>query len=431
MVSVTTARQHPMVLDTTVPTDNSAKDLFYKAHEHFAFMRYALWQNQCYNFERPVLSPLDARPLVQNLYTGEARPMVMMSNNDYLGIRNDPRLAEAAIRAINKYGVGTTGAPILTGTFDLQLELEERLAAMMGCEAAVLFTSGYAANVGVISCLAGESEAVVNDTNNHASLVDGTRLSPATFKTFRHNNVKHLEKVLQECQTEYDGTLVVIDSVFSLEGDIAPVPQILEVVRKYGARLLLDDAHSLGVLGSRGYGTCDHFGLSGQQVDLIMGVLSKSIGVAGAFVAGPREVIHYIRLNARSRVFSQGITPPHVGAIMAALDILDSEPERLVALRRNVNYMQTHLRKMGFDIGANPQSGIVPVMLGSDRKAWPFGQILSEEGIFCNVFCYPAVAANKARIRLSIQASHTQDDLDRTLSAIYKAEHLLSNFATA
>ncbi len=420
---------HPLMLDTVVPADNAAKDIFHKAYEHFSFMRYALWQKNCYTFERPLVQPLDPRPLVRDLYTGELRSMIMMSNNDYLGLRNDPRLAEAAIATIKKYGVGTTGAPILSGTFDLQLELEDRLAKLLGCEAATLFTSGYAANLGTISCLGGENEAIVNDTNNHASLIDGSRLSQATFRTFRHNNVQHLEKVLQECQAEYEGTLVVVDSVFSLEGDIAPVPQLLEVVRKYGARLLLDDAHSLGVLGERGYGTCEHFGLKGQQVDLIMGVLSKAIGVAGAFVAGPREVIHYLRLNARSRVFSQGITPPHVGAIMAALDILESEPERLTALRQNVNYMQTELRRLGFDIGANPQSGIIPVMLGSERKAWPFGKLLHDQGIFCNVFAYPAVAAGKARIRLSIQATHTQQDLDQTLYAIQSAARQLVDFS--
>ncbi len=412
-------REHPLDKVIEVPADNSQHDLFYKAQQFHEGIRKGLWETELYLLERTVVGPLKDRSIVRDHFSGNDREMIMMGGNDYLGLGSDPRLAEAAIEAIRKYGTGTHGSSILTGQTDLHLALEERLAHMVGCEAATLFTSGYAANLGIISSLAGEGDAVINDTINHASIIDGSRFSGATFRTFKHNNVKHLEKVLQECQAEYQGSLVAIDAVFSMDGDIAPVPEIAELARHYGARLMIDEAHSTGVLGEHGWGSCEYFGLEGK-VDLVMGSLSKGVGVLGAFVAGPKEIVHFIRINARPRIFSYSLTAAHVAAILKALDIIEQEPERRANLWRNINYMHRELRNLGFDIG-NPHSAIIPVMVRSDKKLWPMGRMLQEMGIFCNVIAYPAVAPEKTRIRLSLRATHSMADLDETLYAFEKA----------
>jgi 8-amino-7-oxononanoate synthase len=412
-------RRHPMTKVVDVPVDNSARDVFYKTYQFHEAIRNGLWENQAYMFERTMIGPMDNRVRILDHYTGQERHMIMMAGNDYLGLSNHPRLVEAARRATEKYGIGTLGSTILTGMSDLHVELEDRLARMVGCEAASLFSSGYAANLGAIGCLTGPGDAVVNDTTNHASIIDGSRFSGADFRTFRHNNVTHLERVLAETQAENDGTLVVVDSVFSMDGDLAPVPQIVDVCRKYGARLMIDEAHSTGVLGQRGFGTSEHFGVEGQ-VDLVMGSLSKGVGVLGAFVAGSAEVVHYLRLNARSRVFSYSLSAGHVAAILEALDIIEFDTERRANLWRNIDYMHRELRCMGFDIG-DPHSAVIPVMVHSEKLLWPFGRLLHDAGIFCNPIVYPAVAKDKARIRLSLRATHTQSDLDETLTVLEDA----------
>ena len=410
---------HPMRKVIDVPADNSARDVFYKTYLFHEGIRKGLWENRVYMFERTMIGPMGNRVRILDPYSGQERDMIMMAGNDYLGLSNHPRMVEAARRATEKYGIGTLGSTILTGMSDLHLELEHRLARMVGCEAATLFSSGYSANLGAIGSLTGPGDAVVNDTTNHASIIDGSRFSGAEFRTFRHNNVNHLERVLAETQAENDGTLVIVDAVFSMDGDLAPVPEIVEVCRKYGARLMIDDAHSTGILGERGFGTSEHYGLDGQ-LDLVMGSLSKGVGVLGAFIAGPAEVIHFLRLNARSRVFSYSLNAGHVAAILEALDIIEFDTERRANLWRNVDYMHRELRCMGFDIG-DPHSAIIPVMVHSEKQLWPFGRQLHEAGIFCNAIGYPAVAKDKARIRLSLRATHTQAELDETLTVLEQA----------
>jgi 8-amino-7-oxononanoate synthase len=418
-VQLLQTRHHPMTKVLNPPADNSARDVFYKTYQFHEGIRKGLWETQAYMFERTMIGPLDNRVTILDHYTGQPREMIMMAGNDYLGLSNHPALIEAARLATEKYGIGTLGSTILTGVSDLHLQLEDRLARMVGCESATLFSSGYAANLGTIGCLTGPGDAVVNDTVNHASIIDGSRFSGADFRTFRHNNVAHLERVLAETSADNDGTLVVLDAVFSMDGDIAPVPGIVDVCRRYGARLMIDDAHSTGVLGEKGFGTSEHFQLEGE-VDLVMGSLSKGVGVLGAFVAGPEEVIHFLRLNARSRVFSYSLSAGHVAAILAALDIIEFDIERRANLWRNVRYMHTELRRMGFEIG-DPQSAIIPVMVHAEKTLWPFGRLLHEAGVFGNVIGYPAVAKDKARIRLSLRATHTQADLDETLAALERA----------
>ncbi|MCL4254334.1 MAG: aminotransferase class I/II-fold pyridoxal phosphate-dependent enzyme, partial [Anaerolineae bacterium] len=294
----------------------------------------------------------------------EGKEVVMIGSNNYLGLTTDPRVREAAMEGIRRFGTSVTGSRFLNGTLELHLELDRRLAKFVGKEAALVFSTGYQTNLGTISALVGKGDYVIIDKDAHACIVDGCRLSFGEMKRFRHDDMTNLEKILSELPEEA-GKLVVVDGVYSMGGDVARLPEIVAICKKYGARILVDDAHGIGVTG-RGRGTAAHFNLT-DEVDLIMGTFSKSFASIGGFIAGSEEVVHYIQHRARTMIFSAALPAPNAMAVMAALDIIENEPERVDKVWENADYMRNGLKKLGYDTGPS-NSAIVPVMIGDDYR---------------------------------------------------------------
>lgn len=346
----------------------------------------------------------------------DGKKMIMVGSNNYLGLTNHPKVKEAAIAAIKKYGSGCAGSRFLNGTLDIHVALEEKLAGFMRKEAALVFSTGFQVNLGVISALCGKDDIVVIDKMDHASIIDGCRLSYSDVKKFRHNEMDDLERVLGA--SEGSAALVVVDGVFSMEGDIAKLPQIVQTAHRHGARVMVDDAHGIGVLGKTGRGTAEHFGLE-NEVDLIMGTYSKSLASIGGFVAGSEEVIHYIKHFARSLIFSASPPPASVAAVSAALDIIQEEPERLEQLWKNTHKIINGFKAMGYETGPT-ETPIVPVILDDSETAFKMVFMLQDEGVFANVAVPPAVPNGKALIRTSYMATHTDEHLDIVLEAFEK-----------
>jgi 8-amino-7-oxononanoate synthase len=344
------------------------------------------------------------------------RRMIMIGSNNYLGLTNHPKVKEAAIEAIKKYGTGCAGSRFLNGTLNIHVELEEKLARFMRKEAALVFSTGFQVNLGVISALVGKDDIVIIDKMDHASIIDGCRLSFGEVKKFRHNDMNDLERVLREYESK--DKLIVVDGVFSMEGDIAQLPEIIALAKSYGARVMVDDAHGIGVLGQTGRGTAEHFGLE-EEVDLIMGTYSKSLASIGGFIAGSTDVIHYIKHTARSLIFSASPPPASVASVSAALDIIENEPERRKALWRNTNKMFKGFTELGFEVGPS-RTPIIPVVVNENENAFIMAMMLQEEGVFANVAVSPAVPNGRALIRTSYMATHTEEQLDHVLMAFEK-----------
>jgi 8-amino-7-oxononanoate synthase len=333
--------------------------------------------------------------------------MLMLGSNSYMGLTNDPRVKAAAIKAVEKYGSGCAGSRFLNGTLDIHIELEEKLAEFVGKEAALCFTTGFQANLGAISALVHKDDVVIIDRFDHASIIDGSRLAFGKTLKFDHNDISDLERVLANCGT--NGKLIVVDGVYSMEGDIAPLPAIIELAKKYNAAIMVDDAHAIGVLGEKGNGTAAHFGLT-DDVDLIMGTFSKSLASIGGFIAAKREVIQYLKHFARALIFSASMAPPCVAAVLEALDIIINEPERRERLWYNAHYFQSGLQELGYDTGRS-QTPVIPVILGDDELVFKMWRMLHEEGVFVNPVVSPAVPPGKALLRLSVMATHTEQQL--------------------
>jgi 8-amino-7-oxononanoate synthase len=346
----------------------------------------------------------------------DGRRMIMLGSNNYLGLSTDERVKKAAVDAIETWGAGTTGSRCLNGTLDIHSDLEKRIARFFRRDASLFFTSGYMANLGTISTLAQRGDVVVVDRRAHASIVDGAKLSYAEVKRFRHNDVKDLERVLESCGDA--GKLVAVDGVYSMEGEIAPLPRIIEACRKHGARLVLDDAHGLGVLGREGRGTAEHFGLE-DQVDVIVGTTSKSLPSVGGFAVADRAVIDFLKWGNTNRPFIFAASPPAsaVAAVREALAILEQEPGRRRRLWASTRRMLHALRGMGFDTG-NSQTPIIPIVVGTLERTFAMWRTLSEEGIFVNVAMPPAVPAGHCIIRMTLTAAHTDEQIDRVLSVL-------------
>jgi 8-amino-7-oxononanoate synthase len=343
------------------------------------------------------------------------RRLLMLGSNNYLGLTNDPRVKEAAIEAIRKYGSGCAGSRFLNGTLDLHVRLEERLAEFMRQEAAVVFATGFQVNLGAISCLVGKGDTVYLDKQDHACIIDGARLSFGEICKFRHNDVADLRRQMRN-DTDAKGRFIVVDGVFSMEGDIAPLPEIVAVAREFDAALMVDDAHGVGVMGKTGRGTAEHFGLE-QEVDLVMGTFSKSMASVGGFIAGDAVVIDYIKHRARSMIFSAAPPPASVAAALATVEIMDGEPERRERLWANTRFFAEGLRSLGFDTG-DSSTPVVPVVVGEDVAALRMVQRLHEEGIFVNCVLSPATPPGRALIRTSLMATHTREQLSRALEVI-------------
>ncbi|HSM56325.1 MAG TPA: pyridoxal phosphate-dependent aminotransferase family protein [Candidatus Sulfomarinibacteraceae bacterium] len=360
----------------------------------------------------PYFVPLDGTEGTEVTVNGHS--VIMIGSNNYLGLTTHPKVREAAKRAVDEYGTSCTGSRYLNGTLKLHQELEDRLADFVGKEAALVFSTGMQANLGAISALVGPNDYVILDKDNHASIVDGVRLSQGTMKRFRHNDVRHLERVLSNLPQDV-GKLVIVDGVFSMGGDIAPLDEIVPICHEYGARLYVDDAHSLGVLGG-GRGTAAHFGLE-DEVDLIMGTFSKSFASIGGFVAGDAYVINYIKHYARSLIFSASLPAPNVMAVMAALEIMETEPEHVQRLWENGDYMVNCLNELGFNTG-NTQTPIVPIVIGHDEPTFLTWKLLFERGVYTNPVITPAVPPGQSLLRTSYMATHTREQLDRALAVL-------------
>lgn len=344
--------------------------------------------------------------------TFEGREVIMLGSNNYLGLTTHPRVRQAAMEAIAKYGTSCTGSRFLNGTLELHHELERRLARFMGTEAALTFTTGYQVNVGTISALVGRGDYVIIDKDDHASIVDGCLMSFGEMKRFSHNDVSSLEKVLSRLPDDA-GKLVVVDGVYSMGGDIAPLPEIVAICKKYGARIMVDDAHGIGVTGPMGRGTAAHFGLL-DQVDITMGTFSKSFASVGGFIAGNADVIHYIQHHARSLIFSASLPPANAATVLACLDIIEENPQIVDKLWENANYMRTRLTEMGFDTGQS-NTPIIPIIIRDDLRTVLAWRALVDSGVYTNPVLPPGVPANMSLLRTSYTATHTRAHLDRAL----------------
>jgi glycine C-acetyltransferase len=360
-----------------------------------------------YNRIRTLSSPQGAWLVV------DGKRVLNFCSNNYLGLANHPRIVQAAQDAVKKYGVGPAAVRSIAGTMDLHLELEKRLAAFKGVEAAITFQSGFTANMGTIPALVGKDDAVFSDELNHASIIDGCRLSGAKIIRYSHCNPQDLDRVLSEERKNYPKAMVITDGVFSMDGDIAPLDKIYEVVSKYDAILMVDDAHGEGVVGKGGRGIVDHFGLHGK-VDVEIGTLSKAFGVVGGVSAGNPVVVEWLRQRGRPFLFSSAMTVPDVAACLAALDILESSTELVDKLWENTRYFKGEMRRLGFDTGLST-TPITPIMLGEAPLAQQFSRELFENGLFAMSIGFPTVPKGKARIRVMISAAHAHDDLDKGL----------------
>jgi 8-amino-7-oxononanoate synthase len=352
----------------------------------------------------------------ENLVRIDGRDVIMLGSNNYLGLTNHPQVKEAARRAIEKYGTGCAGSRFLNGTLDIHVELEEKLAALVHKEAAVVFSTGFMVNQGTIFSLVGRNDTVVIDRVDHASILDGCRLSFGTIRKYLHNDMVALDKTLAAC--EDNGRLIVVDGVFSMHGDIADLPGIVKVADKYGAVVMVDDAHGIGVLGRQGRGTVDHFGLT-DKVHLIMGTFSKSLASVGGFIASDADTIHYIKHIARALIFSASMPPASVASVSAAVDVMLEEDWRREALWRNTHIMMERLQAAGFDTGPS-RTPIIPAVVGEDAVAFRMCRRLFEEGVFVNSVISPAVEKGNALIRLSLMATHTEDQVHQAMDKMVK-----------
>jgi 8-amino-7-oxononanoate synthase len=347
----------------------------------------------------------------------DGEDVIMLGSNNYLGLTNHPEVKEASCEAVRRYGTGCAGSRLLNGTLDIHLELEERLAAFMRRDTVLTFSTGYQVNLGVLSCLLDRHDIAFLDGLDHASIIDGARLSFGKTIKYKHNDMADLEAKLANAAEER-GKMIVVDGIFSMEGDVADLPSIVELKRRFGARLMVDDAHSLGVLGEHGRGTGEHYGLE-HEVDLVMGTFSKSLAAIGGFVAGDDQVIEYIKHHARSEIFSAAPPPSSCAAVLKAIEIIEREPERRKQLWENTEYMKRELGGLGFDTGVSA-SPVIPMVVGDDLMAFTMASRLQDEGVFANPIITPAVPPGQAMIRTSYMATHRRSHLDRALEALRK-----------
>ena len=349
--------------------------------------------------------------------TVDGREVIMIGSNNYLGLTQHPKVKQALISAAEKYGSGCTGSRFLNGTLDLHEELEQKLAQFMGKEAALVFSTGFQTNLGTISAIMGRDDLIFADSENHASIVDGCRLSFGKTIKYKHNDISDLERRLKS-HNHVTGKLIITDGVFSMGGDIANLPQIVKLAKKYNAKIFVDDAHSIGMLGEHGNGTASHFGLA-DKVDITMGTFSKSLASIGGFIAGDEDVIHYIKHHSRPLIFSASMPPSAVATVIAALDIIQNEPERREKLWANTKKMKQGFEQLGFNTG-NTQTPIIPVIIGEDEMTFYFWKRLFESGVYANPVISPAVPKGMALIRTSYMATHTEEELMRVLEIFEK-----------
>jgi len=364
-----------------------------------------------YPYFRMIESDQDA------VVTIDGKRVLMFGSNSYLGLTNHPKLKEASKAAIDKYGSGCAGSRFLNGTLDIHIELEEKLAEFVGKEGALVFSTGYQVNFGVISAIPTRHDYIILDEMDHACIIDGARLSFAKTLKYKHNDMESLEKMLQKCNPDAL-KLITFDGVFSMEGNLAKVPEIVALAKKYNANTYLDDAHGLGVMGHLGRGTADHFGLT-DEVDLIMGTFSKSLASIGGFIAASADTIDFLKHSARSLIFSASIAPANAGSVIAALELMQQEPERITKLWDNRNYALKLLNEAGFDTGPT-ETPIIPILIRDDYKTFQITKLLLEEGVFVNPVVSPAVPSTSSLLRYSLMATHTYDQIEESVEKIHR-----------
>ena len=347
--------------------------------------------------------------------TMDGKKVLMFGSNSYMGLTYDKRIVDAAIAAIKKYGTGCAGSRFLNGTLDLHIQLEHELAEFVGKDEALVYSTGFSVNAGVVSALTGRNDYILGDDRDHASIVDGRRLSFSTFYHYKHNDMDDLESQLKKCRAEAI-KLIVTDGLFSMEGDLAKLPEIVELKKKYNASIMVDEAHGLGVFGRNGRGTCDHFGVT-DDVDLIMGTFSKSLASIGGFIAADKDTINYLRHTSRTYIFSASNTPAATAAAMEALHILKSEPERIDNLWEITNYALKEFKDAGFEIG-DTESPIIPLYVRDVEKTFEVTKLAFEKGVFINPVIPPACAPQDTLVRVALMATHTKEQVDRCVSAL-------------
>jgi len=386
--------------------------------------------DKCYEFTRadeaiamgiyPYFTPI--QEVNGNTVIVDGKEMLMVGSNNYLGLLDHPKVMKAAQDAVQKYGVATCGSRFLNGTLDIHVELEERLAKFTKKEVALAFSTGFQTNQGIISTLIGKGDAVLTDRMVHASIVDACRLSHGNVYKYNHNDMDDLERQLASLDKN-TGRLIVVDGVYSMEGDLTNLPGVVKLAKKYNAKVMVDDAHGIGVMGKNGRGTCEHFGVE-DDVDLVMGTFSKSFASLGGFVAGDKKVISYIKHFARSMIFSASITPASVATVLATLDIIENEPERREKLWNITKKMKTGIQALGYNTGQT-ETPIIPLVIGPDELTFMLWKFIKDEGLFTNPVIYPAVPKGQALIRTSYSATHSDEQLDKVIATFEKCGKLL------
>jgi 8-amino-7-oxononanoate synthase len=392
-------------------------DLFEKVRR-FTAAREAI-ERGVYPYFQPIEQSYDTEVVIR----GERK--IMVGSNNYLGLTHHPYVLEQAEAALHRYGTGCTGSRFLNGTLDMHEELEERLARFMGQEACLVFSTGYQTNLGIIATLAGRGSVVIQDRLNHASLFDASLLSGGEMVRYPHGNFAALRRLLEKHWDAPGGVLVVTDGVFSMEGNIVDLPALVGLAREYGARVMVDDAHGIGVIGENGGGTAQHFGMEGQ-VDLVMATFSKSFASIGGAAAGAEDVIHYLKHNARPLIFSASMPPSAVATVLACLDVIEREPERRTRLWENADYLRNGLQSLGFDT-VTSETPIIPVVTGDMESTFAFWRGLFDAGVFTNPVLPPAVPESSCRLRTSVMATHSREQLDRVLDAFTKVRAALGD----
>src|SRR6201995_3552840 len=382
-----------------------------KLHDKIAQFKDAamIREKGLYPFFRPIESGQDTEVII------DGQRVLMFGSNSYLGLTNHPKIKEASKKATDKYGTGCAGSRFLNGTLDIHIELENRLAKYVEKEAAVLFSTGFQVNLGVLSCITGRNDYLILDEYDHASLIDGSRLSFSKVIKYAHNDMADLRRKLSILPEEAV-KLIVVDGIFSMEGDIVKLPEIVEIAEEFGANIMVDDAHSLGVIGVKGAGTASHFNMT-DDVDLIMGTFSKSLASLGGFIAADADTIDYLKHRARSLVFSASMTPGSVASVIATLDIIESEPERIAKLWDNTNYARKLLLEEGFDLGPT-ESPILPIYVRDNEKTFMVTKLLHNAGVFVNPVVSPAVPSDSSLLRFSLMATHTFAQIDEAIDKI-------------
>ncbi len=372
-----------------------------KANHHLQYRRVSM------SGSRPIMEVMDP-------YSGNVEEMIYLASNDYLNLTKHPRTIEAGKQALEKYGTGAGSVPLLGGTLDIHIELEKKIARFKGCQNAILYTSGFGSNVGTLLAMLDEKDVAILDLLDHASIIDGCQR--ANVEYFRHNNIDSLEKVLKKVQHQYRTKLIAVDGVYSMDGDIAPLDQIVALAKQYGAYVMVDEAHATGVIGKNGRGTPEYFNLEGK-VDIVAGTFSKGLGCVGGFIAASDELVELLHYYSRAYMFSTAPTPQVAGSLIAGIDIIETEPELRQKLWDNIHYFRKQLLDLGFNLGRS-ETAIFPIIIGDDLKVKEMCRMLHERGVYVNPVLYPAVPKRLARVRMSLMSAHTKCQLDYVLDSL-------------